>query len=100
MTPKPAAHKWRFPSHIRPNVFSWKSSSSAISRIREALAEISAVARTDPAAAAEGAIRLIERISPALAHVDSSSGALGSAVNGAIEVLVSMVSTANVPDAL
>jgi hypothetical protein len=29
---------------------------------------------------AEGAVTLIERLSPALGHVDSSSGAIGSAV--------------------
>jgi hypothetical protein len=38
--------------------------------------------------AAEGAVRLIERLSPALEHVDNSSGAIGTAVNRAIEALV------------
>src|ERR1035441_10924528 len=82
---KHAAHKWLFPTRVRPNAFSWKSSRVAVQRITEAVAEISSVARHDAMLAAEGGVRLIERLSPALEHVDSSSGALGSAVNGAVE---------------
>src|SRR4051812_4619821 len=89
-------HKWVFTSRIRPNAFSWRSSSAAATRIKEAVAEIQRVARTDPVTAAEGAVRLIERLSPALEHVDSSSGALGSAVNRAIESLVPVISSASV----
>jgi len=92
------AHKWLFPSRIRPNAFSWKSSRTAVERIREAAGEISSVARHDTALAAEGAVRLIERLSPALEHVDSSSGALGSAVNGAIETLVPIIAGAKVSE--
>jgi hypothetical protein len=33
-------HKWQFPTRIRPNAFSWKSSRTAVQRIKEALAEI------------------------------------------------------------
>jgi hypothetical protein len=45
----------------------------------------------------EGAVRLIERLSPALEHVDSSSGALGSAVNNrSIEALVPVIAGAPV----
>jgi hypothetical protein len=94
---KSAAYKWRFPGFIRPKVFSWKSSPTAVARIKDAVAEIKSVSRSDPVAAAEGAIRLIERLSPALEHVDSSSGALGSAVNRAIEMLVPIISAADVP---
>jgi hypothetical protein len=90
------AHKWVFTSQIRPKIFSWRSSSAATTRIREAVAEIQRVARTDPVTAAEGAVRLLERLSPALEHVDSSSGALGSAVNRAIESLVPIISSASV----
>lgn len=96
-TKKQAAHKWQFPSYIRPKVFTWKSSSIAVTRIKDAVGEIQTVARHDAAIAAEGAVRLIERLSPALEHVDSSSGALGSAVNGAIEALVPVISAAEVP---
>jgi hypothetical protein len=91
-----APHKWLFPTRIRPNSFTWKSSSTAATRIKEAIAEIKTVSRNDPAAAAEGAVRLIERLSPALEHVDSSSGAIGTAVNRAIEALVPIISAANV----
>jgi len=94
---KPGAHKWLFPSRIRPNAFSWKSSRVAVQRIKEAIGEINMVARHDTTLAAEAAVRLIERLSPALEHVDSSSGALGSAVNGAIEALVPIIAAAAVP---
>ena len=90
------AHKWQFPTRIRPNAFGWKSSRLAVQRIKEALSEINSVARHDPIHASEGAIRLIERLSPALEQVDSSSGALGSAVNGAIEALVPLIAAAPV----
>lgn len=50
-----ATHKWLFPSRIRPNVFTWKSSSTAVTRIWETVAEIQKVSRDDPQAAAEGA---------------------------------------------
>jgi hypothetical protein len=68
-----------------------------VQRIKEAVAEIQSVARHDAVHAAEGAVRLIERLSPALEHVDSSSGALGNAVNGAIEALVPIIAAAPVP---
>ncbi len=96
-TRKSAAHKWQFPSRIRPNAFSWRSSPTAVARIKDAVAEIRSVSRNDPATAAEGAVRLIERLSPALEHVNSSSGALGSAVSRAIEALVPIISAADVP---
>ena len=92
----PLTHKWQFPARIRPNAFSWKSSALAVQRIREALGEIRGVARHDRILAAEGAIRLIERLSPALEHVDSSSGSLGNAVNGAIQALVPLIAAAPV----
>lgn len=89
-------HKWVFPTRIRPKAFSWKSSPVAVQRIREAVAEIVGVAPRDAILAAEGGVRLIERLSPALEHVDSSSGALGSAVNRAIEALVPIIASAPV----
>jgi hypothetical protein len=48
------------------------------------------------ALAAEGAITLLEKLSPALEQVDSSSGALGSAVNKAIDTLVPIIVKADV----
>jgi len=52
------------------------------------------VARRDPVLAAEGAVLLLERLSPALEHVDSSSGAIGTAVNRAIAEIVPIVARA------
>ena len=89
-------HPWRFPSHFRRGSFGWKGSRLAIERIYEALTEIRGVAKTGPILAAEGAVRLLERLSPALEHIDSSSGAIGSAVNGAIAELVPLIAAAPV----
>ncbi len=98
VNPAKLKHKWDFKLRIKRNVFSWKSSSPAIARLKQALTEIKKVAKTNHVLAAEGAIELIERLSPALEHVDSSSGALGSAVNYTIAELVPIISTAQVDD--
>src|SRR5206468_3642725 len=42
------------------------------------------------------AVLFLERVSPALEHVDSSSGAIGTAVNHAIEELVAIIASAPV----
>lgn len=89
------AHKWQFAPRFRRHAFGWRSD-TPIQRIKEALAEIKQVARKEPVLAAEGAITLLEKLSPALEQVDSSSGALGSAVNKAIETLVPIIIKANV----
>ena len=93
---KSDGHQWQFPTRIRPKSFSWKSSRLAVQRIKEAVTEIKSVARKDAIGAAEGAVRLVERLSPALEHVDSSSGSLGSAVNYAIDELVALIAAAAV----
>lgn len=90
---KDAGHKWEFKARFRRNTFGWKSQ-PAIQRIKEAVSEIKRVARTDPALAAEGAVTLLERLSPALEHVDGSSGAMGTAVSNAIGELVPTISKA------
>jgi len=87
-------YKWSFLSKFRRNVFSWKASKLAADRIKEAVSEIKIVARKDPILGAEGAVLFMEKVSPALEHVDSSSGALGSAVNKAMETLVPFISKA------
>ncbi len=89
------AHKWQFASRFRRHAFGWRSD-TPIQRIKEALAEIKQVARKEPVLAAEGAVTLLEKLSPALEQVDSSSGALGSAVNKAIETLVPIIVKADV----
>lgn len=88
------AYAWKFQSRFRCNAFGWRGSRPAIERIHEALAEINAVARTDRHLAAEGAVVFLERVSPALEQIDSSSGAIGSAVNGAIADLVAIIAEA------
>ena len=93
---KADGHQWQFPSRIRPKSFSWKSSRLAVQRIKEAVTEIKNVAHKNATTAAEGAVRLIERLSPALEHVDSSSGSLGNAVNWAIEEMVPIIAAADV----
>ena len=65
--------KWTFASRFRRNAFGWRSS-LPIQRLKEAVSEIRSVARTDRAIAAEGAVLLLEKLSPALEQVDSSSG--------------------------
>ena len=89
-----SSHTWQFKRHFRRNAFGWRSQ-PAVKRVKEAVTEIKRVAKTDPMLAAHGAVLLLERISPALAHVDSSSGAIGSAVNRAIHELVPILASPN-----
>jgi len=86
-----AAHKWSFPARFRVGAYGWKSSKLACQRLREAVSEIKKVAKKEPVHGAEGAVRLMEKLWPALEHVDSSSGALGSAVNKALDDLIPLI---------
>ena len=90
-----SAHKWQFASRFRRHAFGWRSD-TPVQRIKDAITEIKQVARKEPVIAAEGAIILLEKLSPALEQVDSSSGALGSAVNKAIDTLVPIIVKADV----
>ncbi|MES9897180.1 MAG: hypothetical protein ABW141_20065, partial [Candidatus Thiodiazotropha endolucinida] len=85
---KSEKYKWVFSVRFRTGAYSWKASRLACQRLREAVSEIKKVAKKDPVLGAEGAVRLMEKIWPALQHVDSSSGALGSAVNKALDALI------------
>lgn len=87
------AHKWTFASRFRRNSFGWRSQ-PAVVRVREAVSEIKKFVRKDPVMAAEGAVLFLEKVSPALANVDSSSGSLGAAVNNAIETLAPIIAGA------
>lgn len=91
--PRAESHKWEFKARFRRHAFGWRSQ-PAIQRVKEAVAEIKKVARKDAVLAAEGAVAFIERISPALEQVDSSSGAIGTAVNNAIAALVPLIQEA------
>ena len=85
------APQWAFRSRLRRGGFGWRGSKLAIARIDEALVEIRAVARKDSALATEGAVLFLEKVSPAVRDVDSSSGALGSATYWAVEALVPII---------
>lgn len=52
------------------------------------------MARQEPTEAAEGAVSLAERIWPAFEHIDTSSGALGAAVNRTLETLIPIIANA------
>ncbi len=86
-------HKWTFVSRFRWHAYGWRSQ-TPIKRIKEAISEIKSVTRKDPVLGAEGAVLLLTKLSPALEHVDSSSGAIGTAVNNAIDVLVPIIANA------
>jgi len=81
-------HKWKFKSHFRREAYGWKGTSLASKRMREAVSEIKKVAKKDTALAGEGVIELFYRLYPALMQIDSSSGALGTAMNKTIEALL------------
>jgi hypothetical protein len=80
--PADEAHKWAFKARFRRHAFGWKLQ-PAITRIKQTVAEI----KKDALLTAEGAVAFLERVSPALEHVDSSSGVIGTAVNNAIAEL-------------
>jgi len=88
---KENTHKWAFAPRFRANAFGWKGSRLACQRIKEAVSEIRKAARKDPVLGAEGAVKLMEKLWPALQRIDSSSGALGTAVHNAVGELVDVV---------
>ena len=92
-------HKWTFPARFRRQAYGWRSA-KPIQRIKEAVSEIKNVARKDPVLGAEGAVLFLEKISPAIEQVDSSSGAIGTAVNKAIEQLAQVIAKAPAEDAV
>ncbi len=93
------SHAWQFVPRFRRKAFGWQSD-IPMQRIKEALAEIKAVAKKEPVLAAEGAVLFLEKLAPAIEQVDSSSGRIGSAVNHAIEKLVPVIAQADVTDAM
>lgn len=82
-----AQHKWTFKSHFRREAYGWKGTILASQRMKQAISEIRKVAKTNPSLAGEGVIELFNRLYPAVEHIDSSSGALGNALNRTIEAL-------------
>lgn len=92
-------HKWQFAPRFRRHAFGWRSD-TPILRIKEAVSEIKSVARKDPVLATEGAVIFLEKLSPALEQVDSSSGAIGTAANRAIDTLVPIIAKADVSSSI
>ena len=86
-------HTWTFRARFRRHAFGWRSQ-PAIKRIKEAVSEIKKVARKDPILGGEGGVLFLEKISPAVEQVDSSSGAIGGTVNCAIDTLVPVIAGA------
>jgi len=95
---KSKTHEWTFRARFRARAFGWRSG-LAVKRVREAISEITRVARKDPILGAEGAVHFLERVSPAIEHVDSSSGSLGAAVRHAVAALVPLVARVPADDA-
>ncbi|MCC6535002.1 MAG: hypothetical protein IT531_20840, partial [Burkholderiales bacterium] len=95
--PRSPTHKWTFAPRFRRHAFGWRSQ-PAVQRVREATAELQKVAKKDPALGAAGAVLFLEKVSPALEQVDSSSGAIGTAVNHAIEACATIIAAAPVDD--
>jgi hypothetical protein len=89
-----AVRKWQFKAKFRANTYGWRASSLAISRLKEAACEIRSVAKSDPVAAGDGAVSLMERIWPAFQGIDTSSGALGAAVFRTINELIPILAVA------
>ena len=89
-----AGHGWRFKTKLRARAYGWRGSALAVTRLKEALSEIKAVAKSDPVTAGEGAVSLMERIWPAFQDIDTSSGALGTAVARTLEQLIPILADA------
>ncbi|WP_101069211.1 hypothetical protein [Roseovarius salinarum] len=83
-----STHKWAFKPGLRAGAFGWRGSAKAIDRLKAASTEIRAARRSDPVTAAEGVVALAARIWPAFEHIDTSSGALGTAVYRTLETLL------------
>jgi hypothetical protein len=91
----PVRPTWTFAARFRRGDFGWRDE-PALTRIKEAVAEIKAFARKDPVLGAEGAVLFLGKVSPALQNVDGSSVAPGTAVHRAIEALVPVIAKAPV----
>jgi hypothetical protein len=89
-------HRWAFKSRFRPRAYGWRGSALAAKRLKEAVGEIKAVAKSDPVLAGEGAVSLLERLWPALQDIDTSSGALGGVVHRTLDELIPIMIAAPV----
>ncbi len=87
-------HKWAFRAKLRARAYGWRGTGLATRRLREAVAEIRKVGRTDPVLAADGVVCLMERLWPALQDIDTSSGALGNAIGKTLDQLIPVLVSA------
>src|SRR5580692_10396188 len=90
-----SVREWQFKRKFRTNAYGWRASSLAIGRLKEAAAEIRSVAKSDPVAAGDGVVSLMERIWPAFQGIDTSSGALGAAVLRTVNELIPILTVAS-----
>ena len=90
-----SVREWQFKRKFRNNAYGWRASSFAIGRLKEAAAEIRSVAKSDPVAAGDGVVSLMERIWPAFQGIDTSSGALGAAVFRTVNELIPILTVAS-----
>ena len=87
-------HKWAFKSRFRAHAYGWRGSALASKRLKEAVGEIKAVAKSDRVLAGEGTVSLMERLWSALEDIDTSSGALGSVVHHTLDDLIPILISA------
>ena len=83
--------KWAFKPRFRVGLYSWNGTAKAAKNLRAAVSEIRKAYKKSPLEAVDAAIYLMERIWPALEHIDGSSGVLGRAVNDTIDKLLPLV---------
>lgn len=87
-------HAWEFTRFFRAGVFKWNGTALASKRIHAAIREIKQVAKKDSCSAAQGAVNFVEKCGRAIEHIDSSSGAIGNAVNSALYEVAAIIGTA------
>jgi hypothetical protein len=86
--------RWAFKSRFRARAYGWRGSALAGKRLKEAVGEITVVAKSDPVCAGEGVVSLIERLWPALQDIDTSSGFLGGVVYRTLDDLIPILISA------
>jgi hypothetical protein len=89
-----SGHRWAFKTRFRASAYGWHGSALASKRLEEAVREINSVAKSDRVSAADGCVSLMERLWPALEHIDTSSGALGGAVHRTLTKLIPILISA------
>lgn len=88
-----ASHPWEFQQRLLPGSYG-RDSRLAARDVKAAVAEIKKVARKEARLGAEGALLFLEVVSPAIASVNGSSGAIGSTTEKAVKTLVAIFADA------